>query len=81
MLRKQQRGGALQKAQALDSALLDNKEISIMKRLNHPNVVKYKDLYDAPGSDRIYIIQEYMSSGQVMSSSKLEGATPLSEAR
>eukprot|EP00190_Bangiopsis_sp_CCMP1999_P006976 CAMPEP_0198726670 /NCGR_PEP_ID=MMETSP1475-20131203/3647_1 /TAXON_ID= ORGANISM="Unidentified sp., Strain CCMP1999" /NCGR_SAMPLE_ID=MMETSP1475 /ASSEMBLY_ACC=CAM_ASM_001111 /LENGTH=743 /DNA_ID=CAMNT_0044488619 /DNA_START=14 /DNA_END=2246 /DNA_ORIENTATION=- len=84
MLRKQQRGGTIQRGargQQPDQLAIQNKEIAIMQRLQHPNVVQLKGLFDQVNSDRMYIIQEYMCGGQVMSSSRLEGAQPLSEER
>ncbi len=36
------------------------REIAIMKKLDHPNVVKLIEVLDDPTHDRLYIIMEYL---------------------
>jgi len=79
LLRKQTRGGVFNKNENGRTGIGDNREIAIMKKLNHPHVVHMKDVFDDPENDCIYIILEYMPSGYVMSSAKLDGGTPMDE--
>jgi serine/threonine protein kinase len=59
----------------------DVNEISIMKILDHPNVVKMRSIFDDVENDRLYIVVEFVACGPVMSSSRLTGAQPLREDR
>jgi serine/threonine protein kinase len=42
------------------------KEIAIMKKLNHPNVVTLIEVLDDPTHDKLYIIMEYLPNGTLM---------------
>ncbi len=42
------------------------KEIAIMKKLNHPNVVNLIEVLDDPSNDKLYIIMEYVMNGSLM---------------
>jgi len=85
ILRKQMRsaghggaGGAGLKAAGGDiNSLGDLREIAIMKKLNHPNVLRIEGVFDDEENDRLYIVVEYMAKGVVMNSNRLEGETPL----
>jgi [calcium/calmodulin-dependent protein kinase] kinase len=49
------------------NALSDvEKEIAIMKKLNHPNVVSLIEVLDDPAVDMLYIIMEYVENGSLM---------------
>lgn len=50
-----------------NQTVLDNilNEISIMKKLNHPNVVKLKEVLDNPGDDTIYIVMEFVGKKSI----------------
>ena len=49
------------------NALQDiEKEIAIMKKLNHPNVVNLIEVLDDPNVDKLYIVMEYVKNGSVM---------------
>jgi len=78
-LKKQQRTTAFNKSAGKIPGIGDNREIAIMKKLSHPNVVQIVRVYDDPENECIYIVLEYMPLGSVMDSSKLEGTTPIAE--
>lgn len=42
------------------------KEISIMKMMNHPNLVKLHKVIDSIESDTLYVVMEYLPLGQIM---------------
>ncbi len=42
------------------------KEIAIMKKLDHPNVVNLIEILDDPSVDKLYIIMEYVKNGSLM---------------
>ena len=51
------------------------REISIMKRLNHPNLVLLKEVIEDIGeSKKIYIILEYVDGGMIVTS--VENSNP-----
>ncbi|ORX39912.1 kinase-like domain-containing protein [Kockovaella imperatae] len=41
------------------------KEIAIFKKVNHPNVVKMKEIIDDPESSKLFMIMEYCEGGEV----------------
>lgn len=43
------------------------REIALMKKLSHPNLVALYDVIDSPESDNLYMIIEYMPLGEVLS--------------
>jgi serine/threonine protein kinase len=42
------------------------REIAIMKKLSHPNVVVLYDVIDSPESDLLYMVIEYMPLGEIL---------------
>ena len=42
------------------------KEIAILKRLDHENIVKIIDVLDNPDEDKLYIVMEYLPSGALL---------------
>ncbi len=40
-------------------------EIAIMKKMNHPNIVKLYEIIDDPGYNKLFIIMEYISGGSL----------------
>ena len=42
------------------------KEIAILKRLQHENIVKVIDVLDNPDEDKLYIVMEYLPSGALL---------------
>eukprot|EP00172_Hildenbrandia_rubra_P000199 Plantae.Rhodophyta-Hildenbrandia_rubra.ctg10915.p1 GENE.Plantae.Rhodophyta-Hildenbrandia_rubra.ctg10915~~Plantae.Rhodophyta-Hildenbrandia_rubra.ctg10915.p1 ORF type:complete len:999 (+),score=190.39 Plantae.Rhodophyta-Hildenbrandia_rubra.ctg10915:263-3259(+) len=57
------------------------KEINIMKKLDHRNIVKLKRVLEDKEAGLAYIVVEFMTRGPIMSSSNLQGAARISEAR
>jgi serine/threonine protein kinase len=47
------------------------REISVMKRLQHRNVVTLYEVIDDPTKDCFYMVQEYMELGPVLSDEEL----------
>lgn len=43
------------------------REIALMKKLSHPNLVALYDVIDSPESDNLYMILEYMPLGEILS--------------
>ncbi|KNE66869.1 CAMKK/ELM protein kinase, variant [Allomyces macrogynus ATCC 38327] len=41
------------------------REIAIMKKLRHPNVVQLYEVIDDPSSDKVYIVLEYLAGGEI----------------
>lgn len=42
------------------------REIAIMKKLDHPNIVNLIEVLDDPAHDQLYIIMEYVMNGSLM---------------
>jgi serine/threonine protein kinase len=42
------------------------KEIAIMKKLDHPHVVNLIEVLDDPTVDKLYIIMEFVKNGSLM---------------
>uniref|UniRef100_A0A060T3J4 ARAD1C33946p n=1 Tax=Blastobotrys adeninivorans TaxID=409370 RepID=A0A060T3J4_BLAAD len=58
---------------------LVRREIAIMKKLDHPNVVCLEEVLDDPLSDKLYIIMEWCEKGEIMPSAIMNStATPYS---
>jgi serine/threonine protein kinase len=57
------------------------REIAIMKKLQHPNIVHLYEVIDDEEDDKLYLVLEYVEGGTVMPSVALKGASqPLPEA-
>lgn len=52
------------------------REIAIMKKLDHPNVVKLVEVVDDPEEDNLYMVSELLERGEVL---EVPTDTPLSE--
>ncbi|KAJ3206649.1 hypothetical protein HDU83_000385 [Entophlyctis luteolus] len=52
---------------ALNDIQLDKvmKEIAILKKINHKNIVALREVIDDPAVDKIYIVLEFMAGGEV----------------
>jgi len=81
MIRRQARTASFDVRDHRDLGIGNNREIAIMKKLDHPNILGLKAVFDDEESDFLFIVLEYMPGGYVMNSSKLKGAAPLSEDR
>lgn len=57
------------------------REIAIWKKLDHPNVVKLFEVIDDEGSDKLYMIGEFIDGGPVMRDEKVGEAVPVDTAR
>ncbi len=53
------------------------KEIAVWKKLRHPNVVSLHDVVDDPGSDRLYLVSDFVNGGPLLSSSGEDSWEPL----
>ncbi|XP_052123201.1 calcium/calmodulin-dependent protein kinase kinase 2 [Frankliniella occidentalis] len=54
------------------------REIAILKKLDHPNVVKLVEVLDDPEEDHLYLVFELLERGEVL---RVPTDTPLSEAQ
>ena len=43
------------------------REIAVMKRLRHPNLVRLYEVIDSVESDRLHMVLEYVSLGEILS--------------
>ncbi|KAF0685155.1 Aste57867_22926 [Aphanomyces stellatus] len=53
------------------------REVAIMKKLNHRNVVRLIEVIDDPSSQKVYLVQEYIEKGNL---AEVAGGAPLPEA-
>jgi len=60
-------------------ALADLREIEILRKLSHKNVVGLLDVQEDVRKRNVFIVLEYLPRGAVLSSARPDGATPLSE--
>ncbi|KEZ41532.1 hypothetical protein SAPIO_CDS7692 [Scedosporium apiospermum] len=62
-----------------DALYLIRKEIAIMKKLNHPNLVQLIEVLDDPEEDSLYMVLEMCKKGVVMKVGLGEKTTPYPE--
>lgn len=43
-------------------------EIAIMKKINHPNIVKLHEVIEDSEFNKLYIVMEFMQRGSILSS-------------
>lgn len=48
------------------------REIAIMKKLSHPNVVRLYEVIDDPRSNQVYLILEYVEGGVALPESAVK---------
>lgn len=53
------------------------REIAVLKKLDHPNVVKLVEVLDDPLDDSLYMVFEFVSKGEIL---QIPTQNPLSEA-
>lgn len=41
-------------------------EMAILKKLNHPNIVKLYEIIDDPKHEKLYLITEYIKNGDLL---------------
>ncbi|KAM7213364.1 Calcium/calmodulin-dependent protein kinase [Rhypophila decipiens] len=68
-----------QNREAQDSLFLIREEIAIMKKLNHPNLVRLIEVLDDPEEDSLYMVLEMCKKGVIMKVGLKETATPYSK--
>jgi len=56
------------------------REIAVLKKLDHPNVVKLFEVIDPPGSQYMMLVMEYMEKGAVMETKGQSGFSTFPEA-
>ena len=61
------------------SPLACKEEQAILRKLDHPNIVKHRDILEDKDTGAAVVVVEFMARGVVMDSSKLTGAKTLSE--
>lgn len=62
------------------SASMHNpEEQAVLRKLDHPNIVKHRDILFDDKGNRYIVVVEYMARGVVMSSGSLIGVKPLAE--
>eukprot|EP00177_Eucheuma_denticulatum_P005490 GFKZ01009980.1.p1 GENE.GFKZ01009980.1~~GFKZ01009980.1.p1 ORF type:complete len:592 (+),score=114.55 GFKZ01009980.1:387-2162(+) len=67
------------KKNGVSASMSNPEEQAVLRKLDHPNIVRHKDVLFDPERDGYVVVVEYMARGVVMDSSKLEGVKPLSE--
>lgn len=63
---------------ALDDVM---KEIRIMAKLNHPNVVKLVEVINDPEHEKLYMVMEFCKQGALMRKNMGDYVFPLSDVR
>ena len=43
------------------------KELAILKKMDHPNIVKLEEVIDDPEHDKLYLIMDYIENGAINS--------------
>lgn len=67
------------KKNGVSASMSNPEEQAVLRKLDHPNIVRHKDVLADPERDGYCVVVEYMARGVVMDSNKLEGVKPLSE--
>ncbi len=57
------------------------REVALMKKLRHPNLVRLHEVIDDPEKDKLYLILDYVPGGPLMSSARSQPALAEEEAR
>ncbi len=51
----------------INAYTLLQKEIAILKKIDHPHIVKLVEVIDDPECDKLYLVMEYMKKGSILS--------------
>ena len=51
----------------LDAHTMLEREIAIMKKINHPNIVRLYEVIENPSSNKLFMVLEYMDQGAFLS--------------
>lgn len=65
-MRTMERNKETRKVQVKTALMKVEREIAIMKKLNHPNLIQLYDVLDSPESDILYMVLEYMPLGEIL---------------
>lgn len=65
-MRTMERNKETRKVQVKTALMKVEKEIAIMKKLVHPNLISLYDVLDSPESDRLYLVIEYCQMGEIL---------------
>ena len=60
---------------------LVEKEVAIMKKMNHPYVLRLVEIIDDPNHHKQYLIQEFVANGNLQQQIDKSGETPFTEAK
>lgn len=55
------------------------REIAVMKKVDHPHVVRLHEVIDPPGASHLMMVMEYCEGGCAMETRAQTGLTPLGE--
>ena len=55
------------------------REVAIMKKMNHPHIVRLIEIIDDPNHHKQYLIQEFIPNGDLLEKIKQYDKNPLSE--
>lgn len=53
----------------IDAHSMLEREVAIMKKISHPNIVKLFEVIENLENDKLYLVLEYMEFGSLLSSS------------
>jgi [calcium/calmodulin-dependent protein kinase] kinase len=65
-MRTMERDKATNKVQVKTAYEKVEREIALMKKFSHPNLVALYDVIDSPESDNLYMVLEYMPLGEIL---------------
>jgi serine/threonine protein kinase len=65
-IRTMERNSQTRKVQVKTALEKVEREIAIMKKLSHPNLVTFYEVIDSPDSDLMYMVIEYMKGGEIL---------------
>lgn len=57
------------------------KEVAILKKMKHPNVVRLYEVIDDPDNDKMFLVMEYVQNGPVLKLESMRAKVTFSEAK